>query len=1415
MLFVSCSKQEAPNIDNGEIRTQAEMTRLEACTQTNFNKGVLLYHNVLSLFVCTKWNEEFPKMFQAIKRIQSSSWNHFMAPIDKEFVENLARRDKVFKNIKDLDAKDGLDDLSRVLVALNETNFFDSVKAMFACVENPYEDSCNIRNPNIPSKKSLLNIIKIVDTNPKTIERGSDFIKALNVSIGPNQEKLRQEINKFKDDPFYIEFRLKLVDALAKKAQKGLSKDDRDFLSTLLLTGNADGSAPWIYSWIHDQKMSRTKFRDLVEYPILVNPAFVGEIKGLKSAYDEGFNCSLKSTMDANELIEFDFKSHLGNYVTTIRTKDYKTFYDTTAADIVGMKMSTEICRELESNKYSVNFIKMMSNIADFLGERKFYDLVKFIVKHTTANGDIDKTFAENLYLFDMIASDIFSNANVLNENIIKRTRDFYPVIFDVIQNLPPEAYVNLGEVLKDFLLEENDSKFKGIADFWNFFNSTEKNFVFNFVDRHFEGDTQYVLLFDFYAKFLDDLREVQPLFKETWMGTAEKDEMSYLSLQDFFYQLAGKETLLDFKKFFGRDQILKVLEVISNGNNINALAAEDLNYLRSDNYVTLSRGEKYQFSVTYNEGKESDYDARPVIECMKQFADIENGFYELVKRLPEVCSKVTEANIAFRAFGWMNTIEETYKEFNPGINGDNSLLSERGILSPYMLNTTLGTAKILDSLLGDVDSTVPTKNGIRYLTSSAKYHLTDKNAGVLVDKNLAWLASWFNVSPQENLIHRNAMIKSFTREENFSHANQVAKNLAGVSIKYNEWLKSGKGNRKSRPVYDPNQACEKVVNQFVSPNPCPSAEVVKKHTNNIVKSLANVWEKPQGSPIALLLKSVKPGEGLDIPLGSNKTEKYRLTLKETLKYLYDASDKNFDINRTKTYYVNEKGRSSTEALTTLERIEVVIRDVRFDNNYLGVAFLNAITHTNDYSDEAISRKKLLQKCLKIPGIRCAKPMSDDDLRMAKNALETFDSLIDINNGRGLDKRLNYGNFLKTFEQTLVQSSAKEAQEVQLLPLKDEVLLKHNGKVLGDMTVMTMWSNTARVIRDRVGRTREEFDKFINSKEFNRVDKSLLYGFELKEATPSAERLLKKLQVVAQGEKQNALDNTIDWIASLDYNQTRLVEETVARLLLMGSYLGPADVVFGVNGASEINERFKDNNLLQVFLALEKIIDYYPTLKNFFPKEMKLIDAFEPLNNALIFLTDMLGSSNDPQKNIAYLALNDVFVVFQKALFEDLQDPRIATFNSTTVKGMDLLTAFLQNSNFVTSTYFLIHEDYKYLNNLHDNNGSWFKALGQNIMRIADAQKLDFSPVRDYLNFTSKSSLCMNSDSNCIANYHFDEVANLVKYLGKTSKDTKETYFMIASKKLLVENFDQLNNMIDDLIPALKIKSVKPPLRFN
>lgn len=1418
LLGLSCSKQESPSIEGGEIASQREIERLEACSLVNFNKGVLLHRNVLLLFKCTKWEEEFPSMYQAIKRVQGASWDHFMGPIDKEFVENLARRDKVFKNIRELDSKGGLDDLSRVLVALNETNFFDSVKTMLKCVDNPTESFCSERQPNIPSKRSLKNILHLVETTPETIDRSSSFVRSLTLAISSSdEEKLRAEVNKFKVDPVFIALRLKLVDAIADKVKKGFVAEDREFIPKVFLTGNKNGQ-PWIYGWINDVKMSREKFRDLIEYPILVNPIFVGEIKGLKQAYDEGFNCTIKSTMDPNELLEFNFKTHFADYVSILRNRNYQEYYNYSSSAVVGLKMSIEICRELETNKYGVNFIKMLTNLSSFLGEKKFYDLVKFLAVHTTAKGDLDKTFAENLYLFDLIASDLFSNANTLNEQIIKRTREFYPTIFDVIQKLPPEAYINMGELSQEFLKEEYDSRFKGVADFWNFFNVTEKNFVFNFVDRHFEGDTKFVLLFDFYAKFLDDLKDVQPTFKDKWVGSEADEEMSYLSLQDMFNQFAGKETLADFKRFFGRDQILKVLEVISNGATIKSAAKEELAYRNAAEYVTRSRTERYQFKVVYDPGVDPDYNTKAVIECMQKFSDMENGFYELVRRLPSACSKVTNENIAFRLFGWLNTIEDSYKESFPGVKPEDTLLSEKGILSPYMLNTTLGTASLLNTILGDVDSSLPTKNGIRYLMDSARYHLEEKKARILVDKNLNWLTKWFAVMPEENVIHRNALLKVATRQDNFSLGNDISLNASSLMMNYADWVKKGKlleAERRSLGTYDSSFDCDKVINKFVAPNPCPSKEVVKKHTNNIVKYLGATYEKEMGSPILHLLRSLKPGEGLDIPLYGKKTKKYRLTLKETMKYLYDTSDKNLPINRVKTYYVNEAKKSSTEVLTTLERVEVVIRDVRFDNNYLGVAFLNAVTQAEDYNDEVKNRKGLLAKCLKIPGIRCARAMSDDDLRMAKNALETFDSLLDVNNGRGEESKLTYGNFLKTFEQTLVASSAKEAQEVKLLPLKDELLLKHNGRLIGEMTMMSMWSNLGRVIRDRVGRTRGEFEKFIESERVTRVNNALLYGFDLPLAGPSAERLLKKIQSVPAGESQNMIDQTIDWAASLDYNQSRLVEDTVARILLVGSYLGTPDVVFGAAPKDEVRfSRYKNNNLLQLFLALEKIVDYYPVVKNSFPAEMKLIDAIKPLNNALVFLTESLESSKSPEKNVAYLLLNDAFNILQTALFDEQKDPRLAENTGKSVKGLDLLLGFLQNPKDVNQTYYLIRDDYRYLSGLHENGANWFRAFGINVSRVANAERIDLTPVRDYLSFTTKNAVCLDKQSACTPNYHFDEAASLIKFLNRRDKNG-ETYFALASRKLLVENFDQLTGMIEDLIPALKIKNVKPPFKLN
>ena len=1401
---LSCSKQESPTIETGEIRSQQEIERLEACSHVNFNTGVLLHQNALMLFKCTKWDQEFPHMYNAMKSIRQDSWDHLIKPIDQAFISDHTRRDRFFSNIRDLDSKNGLDDLSYVLVSLNETNFFDSTKAMFKCVENAGDPICLERQGRIPLKRSLKNIVSLIDIEQETIARASRLVRQLNKALGDNQESVRKEINKFRANPLYIPLRLKLIDAFAQKIKSGLTAEDRTFLSKIFLTGTTQGNEPWIYEWMQNSKMNRQKFRDLIEYPILVNPDFAAEFRGIEKAYDSNFSCTIKSSQEANKLITFDFKKHFYDYGQIIRNEGMKDFYDFASESMVGLKLSTEICRELEKNSYGVNLPLALSRLSQFLSEKSRYDLIKFLVTSTTLKGNPDNTFAQNLYLPDFATGNIFSTANALNSEISTSTREFYPLVYDILKNFPSEAYIDLGVLLEDAFKAENDGKAIGVADYWNFFTDEEKNFIFNFVDRHFDKETNYVLLFEFYSKFLDDLYDVQPLLKDSWSGTDEKREISYLTLQDFFYNLAGKETLLDFKKFFSRDHILRVLEVISNGQKIADKAKADLNDRYSDDYVRQIRTNNYQFKVTYNPGNNTFYDSEAVLDCMKKFNELDNGFYHLVRNLPSACTKITNENIAFRLYGWLNSVENSYLEFKKGSRPEDSLFNDQGLLSPLMLNTTIATTKLLDTILGPLDSKLPTKGGVDYLLESMRFHLVEKKVSSTIEKNIDLLSKYADINSANNVLYRNTLIRKFSDDDVFKETNIVLGNISSLSQQYAEWVKKGQlaeAQNRSLGKYDPKYSCAQSVNQVVSPYPCPSVEIIKKHTNGMLNYLTTIHDPAVGSPLSLLLKALKPDEGLFIPHNGKNPYKYRMSLKEMFQYFYDASDRNLKVNNMDMLFVNEKGQASRENVTTLERIETVIREVRFGNNYLGTAFLNGIVTADDYNEEAKERRKLLSRCLKIPGIRCARPMSKNDLRMGRNSLEAFDSLIDINNGRGLEPRLKYGDFLRTFETTLVASSAKNAQAVQLFPLRDELLLQHNGRLLAEMTLMTSWSNAARVIRDRVGRTRQEFETFINRDDFAKVDKALFRGFNLPRASSSTERLIKKIQQTPVGENENLLSQTIDWVSELNYDQTRLVEDTVARLMVIGAYLGSPEVVFEGKTTTQI-ARYKDNNLFQVFLTLEKLIDYWPTLKKVFPADTKFIDVIKPINTALVFFTDKLTATDDAQKNIAYIALNDLYSVLQTVLFDDMG----AEDNT----GINFIIAGLGQPQLVSQTYQVIRDDYKLLDHFHAGQAQFFNSAATNIKRVIAAKNIDLTPVRDYLRFTTKSQICLKGQTNCKTNYHYDEPVQLLKYLNKKSS-SGETHFSIMTRKVLSENFDQLMKMLDDLLPCLKVKQINPP----
>jgi hypothetical protein len=923
--------------------------------------------------------------------------------------------------------------------------------------------------------------------------------------------------------------------------------------------------------------------------------------------------------------------------------------------------------------------------------------------------------------------------------------------------------------------------------------------------------------LFDFYSKFLDHSKDNLNIFKNAWIGDSNLDEKNYLALEDMFYNFSGTETLKDFKKFFSRDHIIRVLELLSNGNSIAANARYEIKYKDSTTYVTQAKMPKYEYKIKYDPSADDDYDSKELVLCLQKFNELDKGLYELIRNLPAACTAVTEQNVSLRLFGWLNSIEKEYLKTFKANNTKDSLLNEEGLLGPHMLSTNIGLLKIADGLVGPYRSSLPTNKGISYLIDSIDYYLNQKNGILLMNNNLSWLEQFLNFNVQKNIGFRNSLIKSYTKDNNFSYSKNIFSSMSYLIDRFGNWISSGnyqKAITRKLGTFDPNNECKKAVNLRINPYACPTVPVIKQYGNELLSMVQNVWEPEMGSTIRHLMNGAIMGGGLNIPFNSSRPTKYRLSLRENAKYLYDTFDRTLKVNNQNMEYINASNQKSLENVTTIERVETVIREVRFENNYLGAIYLNHVVWGDEYNKDVAERKKLMSTCLKIPGVRCGRKMSDSDLRMAKNALEAYDSLLDVNNGRGLEPKLQYGNFLKAFQQTLIASSSRAAQEVTFFPLSDDVLKKHNGKVLGHISMLDGFSNTARFIKDRVGRTRAEFDKFINRDDVKRVDRTLMAGFDLNKGIPVAERLVAKLRTIKGQDKQNLFENTVDWLSTLTYEESLLVEDTIGRLMVMGSYLGTPDIVFNTNVNMNDFLRYKNNNLFQVFMALDKLIDYWPTLKVFFPADTKLIEAVKPLNNVLYFLTEELNSSNDPYKNKAYIAINDIFVVLQTVMFDDYLDARIIGNKADTYKGLDFIVEGLKDRSFVERTYTLIRSNYRFMDNFFADNGKFFNAFSQNINRLVQSSLLDMQSIKDYLNFTSKNAVCTVGDSQCTVNYHYDEVANLVKFLNKKDQSGK-TYLEIANKKLFIENKDAIDEMINDLLPAIKIKKVNPPLRLN
>lgn len=251
-------------------------------------------------------------------------------------------------------------------------------------------------------------------------------------------------------------------------------------------------------------------------------------------------------------------------------------------------------------------------------------------------------------------------------------------------------------------------------------------------------------------------------------------------------------------------------------------------------------------------------------------------------------------------------------------------------------------------------------------------------------------------------------------------------------------------------------------------------SKAFKSQLISVIESL--VKENANTTLLSEFLSGFDRKNGVSIPYNRNKQYQYNLKVEQLVELLYDHSDEIRDV-----YYFPNENKTEVRELNLLERLEVVIDEISFANNYYGAYFVNEVSKAKDYSGKT-KRLRLSLKAMKtsIPLFIKMNYVEADAQRRMININNTYSSLYELDYKRPTYSEGSYGEFIQSVLAIIVNSSPLESREIKVLqrPIFEKVK-GHNVNFMTSLVQMSFFSNTANFLKTYLAPTKEEF--FSNS----------------------------------------------------------------------------------------------------------------------------------------------------------------------------------------------------------------------------------------------------------------------------------------------------------------------------------------------
>lgn len=831
---------------------------------------------------------------------------------------------------------------------------------------------------------------------------------------------------------------------------------------------------------------------------VIEEPHFYKDVSYLKNSLSTGVTCTNRaSTQDFN----INIGQELKHKIEGLKTENKESFERMLLHGLSKYLAFQEFCEEKVQQQGVKSFYMVLKHAFSVLPSSHDFRFLK----------RIHQIFGKDRFVFlSFLSSKSFAGLRDLLIDLKDDGRDEQLVrsLYDTMAELSAEDLITVSGLLNEITLDNSKTKLwhRSWGKLWDGLSSAEKIDFISFMGVFLGDKVNASDAMNFLETVLVGFPELSPALAQNLND--EKFQNSVRYIVQILSQGKAQEQLAVFLSNKGLFEFIEIM------THEYVAPKEPNQQLEQSRKPTITYVESPQT-------KESVQTRACFAELTKTY-ERDSSYYNLVNTLPETCLNVLgQAGFVGQIYLWMNSSEAYFKEHYQV----DDFHSGTGVWSPGMLQFIFSSAVKADFVLKSSNG----KSGIKENLDEVHRTLTDPR---LLETFHQFSGVYTSIDQKLNIDGR---LLNFVNSKSDAELNQLTSDGFKLIKKADPYI-----NLVIRP-----SSCKEIAANLGA-NPCFSEKEQAERFVDILRILKRKNEDDK-SLIKELLIWLHPSGGIQLPFRKTKNRVHQASFDEMIRFLYDLSSE----NTIKPFTYHHKNNSEAVEGTVVARLEVIIRDIGFLNNFYGAYFKNMVASAGDYRKDVSDSEKLLKVLNGTGGIfRGFNSLPDDSKYRLKNARETYGSLIDLSDNyiQPDGTQRTYGPFIQSLLAAIGESSKLSTQKFNAYRIPKAGLVEgHNGLFLTRVVEMSGLRYLSSFVRAR-------FDSnlsALNTEDFKQINTKLIGRHDLVKIQTAIQSLMDKYLDNDRNQINLMIEDAVHFVTTLKSNDQKELEEIALKTLLL------------------------------------------------------------------------------------------------------------------------------------------------------------------------------------------------------------------------------------------------------------------------